>query len=189
MAAVSLFQGKLVRLTAPRSEDANEMARWYEDSQYLRNLDTDYARTFTPQEITERHLQHPSGTNSQLFHLRTLADDRLIGFVALFNIEWNNGSATMAIGIGEPEYRGKGYGADALERILNYAFNELNLYRVGLDVIADNQPAIHSYQRAGFQEEGCMRSAVHRDGQRTDRLIMGILRPEWQALQEQRAQA
>ena len=88
------------------------------------------------------------------FHLRTLADDTLIGFVALFSIEWNNGVGTMAVGIGNPDYRGKGYGADALFLILRYAFAELNLHRVGLDVISYNSAAIRAYERAGLPKRG-----------------------------------
>jgi RimJ/RimL family protein N-acetyltransferase len=41
----------------------------------------------------------------------------------------------LAIGIGNPEFHGKGYGTDALNLIMSYAFNELNLNRVGLDII------------------------------------------------------
>ena len=117
--------------------------------------------------------------NTLAFRLRTLENDRLIGFVALHSIEWNNQAGLLAIGIGEAEYRNRGYGSDALRLILRYAFEELNLNRVGLDVIANNERAIAAYERAGFRREGAMRSAVQRDGRRHDRLIMGILREEW----------
>jgi RimJ/RimL family protein N-acetyltransferase len=85
----------------------------------------------------------------------------------------------LAIGIGEASYRGKGYGSDALQLILRYAFRELNLYRVGLDITANNGPAIRACEKAGFQREGAMRRAVSRDGQHIDRILMGILRDEW----------
>lgn len=63
--------------------------------------------------------------------------------------------------------------------ILCYAFNELNLNRVGLDVIEYNDQAIRTYQKAGFQLEGRVRSAVLRDGISYDRIMMGILYSEW----------
>jgi RimJ/RimL family protein N-acetyltransferase len=178
----NLFCGRLVRLAAPRPEDAEAFARWSEDPVYQRNLDTDYARPFTVQQMAGRHGSSGGDNTSVLFHLRTLTDDRLIGFMAIFSIEWNNGTCTIATGIGNPDYRGKGYGSDALRLILNYAFNELNLYRVGLDVIGNNTAAIRAYQRAGFREEGRLRGAVNRDGGRTDRILMGILVNEWRNL-------
>ncbi|NTU75208.1 MAG: GNAT family N-acetyltransferase, partial [Anaerolineaceae bacterium] len=113
------------------------------------------------------------------FHVRTIQDDRLIGFVALHSIEWNNQAGMLAIGIGEPEFRGRGYGHETLELILNYAFNELNLYRVGLHVIANNASAIRTYEAAGFVKEGVQRSSVFRDQQRIDCIHMGILREEY----------
>ncbi|RPI51579.1 MAG: N-acetyltransferase [Chloroflexi bacterium] len=178
-ASDDLFQGKLLRLAAAREEDAAHMARWSEDSGYMRGLDTDYARPRPEREFSPESYGQAAGPNSLEFRLRTLEDDRLVGFVALHTIEWNNRAAMLAIGIGEPDYRGKGYGTDALRLILRYAFDELNLERVGLDVIANNQAAIRAYERVGFRREGAMRRAVLRDGQAHDRLIMGILREEW----------
>ncbi len=46
--------------------------------------------------------------------------------------------------------------------LLKYAFYEMNLHRIGLDVISYNKAAIKLYKKMGFQEEGCMREAVQR---------------------------
>ncbi len=79
--------------------------------------------------------------NSVSFMLRTVQDDRLIGFVAIHGIEWNNRMGLLAIGIGDVNDRGKGYGREAIHLILKYAFYELNLH-VGLDVISYNKAAM-----------------------------------------------
>jgi RimJ/RimL family protein N-acetyltransferase len=179
----NLFQGQLVRLVAPSERDAPILARWSEDTEYLRAVDSDYARPLSPEEFAHRLSPDQADPNRLEFHIRTLADDRLIGFVALHSVEWNNSAALLAIGIGEPEFRGKGYGTDALQLILRFAFHELNLYRVGLDVIASNTRAIRTYEKLGFKREGRMRDAVQRDGHRTDRIFMGLLRDEWSELQ------
>ena len=65
--------------------------------------------------------------------------------------------------------------------ILRYAFDELNLKRVTLNVFDYNPRAIRSYEKAGFKLEGRQREALHKDGQRYDILYMGILRDEWDA--------
>ena len=172
-----LFKGTLIRLTAARDTDAEEMAVWQENSDYLRKLDTDFAAPKSIETLREHELSNGSGTIE--FRLRTIQDDKFIGFVALHSIEWNNQACLLAIGIGNPDYLGKGYGTEALNLILRYAFYELNLNRVGLDVISYNLPAIKAYEKAGFLVEGRMRSAVLRDGKQYDRIIMGILREEW----------
>jgi RimJ/RimL family protein N-acetyltransferase len=179
MATKSLFEGQLVRLAAPEPGDAELFARWSHDAEYLRQVDTDYARPRSQAEFTEQFNRGCSSPNGVYFHLRTLEEDCLIGFAALHSIEWNNQTGVLAIGIGDARYRGKGYGTDAVRLLLNYAFQELNLYRVGLDVITDNVRAIRSYEKAGFRREGEMRANVLRDGVRVGRLIMGILREEW----------
>ena len=179
--AETLFQGKLVRLAPSTRDDAEVFARWSQDADYMRNLDTDYARPFSAESYIERFNPGHESPNSVTFYLRTLEDDRLIGFVAIDTIEWNNQVGLLAIGIGEPDYRGRGYGADALRLILRYAFDELNLHRVGLDVIANNAQAIQAYERVGFRQEGIQRDAVLRDGQRYGLMVMGILRHEWEA--------
>ena len=180
MPSIPLFTGNHIRLGAFRPEDAETAARWTEDDEFQRQLDTDFARPATAQEQAEM-LNSRRSPNSVNFALRTLDGDRLIGFVVIHSIEWNNQSGTLAIGIGEPEFRGRGLGGEALTLILNYAFNELNLHRVGLDVISTNERAIRAYRKAGFKEEGRMRESVYRDGQRADRVMMSILRDEWQS--------
>ncbi|PDY78981.1 GNAT family N-acetyltransferase [Bacillus cereus] len=180
---INLFQDKTIKLSAVRETDAKEMAKWQEDSEYLRNVDTDLACPQSLHEISNDGLFKGRRSNSISFMLRTVQDERLIGFVAIHGIEWNNRTGLLAIGIGDANDRGKGYGREAIQLILKYAFYELNLHRIGLDVISYNKSAIALYKKMGFQMEGCMREAVQRDGKCFDRIIMGILRDEWIELQ------
>lgn len=177
---MNLFKGNLVKLTSVRPEDAAIMATWEENSDYLRNLDTDIAY---PHSVAELEEDKERSHNSAYFRLRTIEDDTLIGFVVIHSIEWNNRVGSLAIGIGDTNYQNKGFGSEALELILRYAFHELNLHRVGLDVIGYNGRAIRAYEKAGFVEEGRLRSAIYRDGNYSDRIIMGILRSEWEQQQ------
>ena len=179
-ASLSLFRGELVRLRAFDKMDGAAIASWTENAEYMRLVDTDAARPWTAEQATGFYVAEKPDPHSYTFALCTLADDRLIGFVSLHSIEWNNAAAVLSIGIGDPGDWGKGYGSDALRVILRYAFCELNLHRVGLDVISSNARAIRAYEKVGFRQEGRVREAVHRDGQRYDRVFMGILRDEWQ---------
>ncbi|GKU77401.1 GNAT family N-acetyltransferase [Paenibacillus sp. L3-i20] len=179
----SLFHGEKLRFTAQYPGDAERIARFSEDFDYLRRLDTDFA---VPQAIDSKKESSNRGHNNVEFMLRTLEDDRLIGFVALFAIEWNNQAGRLAIGIGDPTDQGKGYGTDALRMVLRYAFHELNLNRVGLDVIEYNEAAVGAYKKVGFKEEGRMRAAVLREGKAYSRIIMGILKEEWETKHSQR---
>lgn len=173
----NLFRGKTLKLTAKREGDIEIIASWDEDPEYLRNVDTDIA---VPRPAEHFEGEGDPSANSFYFRLRTIEDDRLIGFIVIHSIEWNNRAGTLAMGIGHANDRGKGYGSEALQLILRYAFHELNLNRVGLDVIEYNERGIRAYEKAGFKVEGRMRQAVQRDGKLYDRIIMGILRSEWE---------
>jgi len=89
--------------------------------------------------------------------------------------------AWLAIGLG-PDHWDQGYGQEAMRLLLAFGFQELNLYRVQLTVFSYNPRAIRVYEKLGFQREGVFRQALHRDGQRHDMLLYGLLRPEWEAL-------
>jgi RimJ/RimL family protein N-acetyltransferase len=181
----SIFNGELLRLAAPLPEDAAQFARWSQDDAYMRLLDDDPVRPQAPANFAHFGQASAPGhaPDDYYFHLRTLEEDTLIGFVALFSFRHASQTAEMAIGIGDPAYRGKGYGRDALQLILRYAFSELHLYRVSLTVMAYNTAAIRAYERAGFVREGVQRRAVWREGQRHDLVCFGILRDEWLVMQ------
>lgn len=175
----TLFAGKLVRLAPVDAEAQAAFARWTADAEYSRLLSTWAVRPVHP-----GYWPPPDPSDAWRvfsFALRSLADNRLIGMVEL-ETDWSNQTAWLGIGIGDPEYRSKGYGTDAMQLALNYAFYELNLYRVSLGVFSYNPRAIRVYEKVGFQHEGRMRAVLFRDGQRHDMLIMSVLRPEWLAL-------
>jgi RimJ/RimL family protein N-acetyltransferase len=176
----NLFVGRLVRLTAPNSEDAEIVARWSRDTEYHRLGDNDPAYPQSTRQAKE-WLEHDSDSSFN-FIIRTLNDDRLIGGVGLWLESWTHKEAWVGIGIGERECWDNGYGTDAMRLILRYAFMELNLQRVSLGVFAHNPRAIRSYEKAGFQREGLIRGDSRRDGQRWDSVFMGILCDEWEAM-------
>jgi len=78
--------------------------------------------------------------------------------------------------LGKRKKEGKGYGKETIKLLLNYGFNELNLYRIQLNVLEFNIHAIHLYERFGFKKEGAFREFVLRDGNRYDLLLYGLLK-------------
>jgi RimJ/RimL family protein N-acetyltransferase len=173
--------GQLVRLVAHNAEtDAEALARWDVDSEYMRQLDSgphQPGRTKKIKEAIEK--EQSEDPNTIAFSVRTLADDRFIGFVAFDGINWQHGETFVAIGIGDPAYRGNGYGTDAMRVMLRYGFMELNLNRIQLDAFSYNERAIKSYLKAGFVEEGRQRGMLLRNGQRWDFVYMSVLCDEW----------
>jgi RimJ/RimL family protein N-acetyltransferase len=182
MLNTNIFHGTLVRLTTEDPETAGKaLSGWACDSEYTRLLDKPPALLWSAKKIQswiENSLEK-GFQNGFFFEIRTLQEDRLIGFVNLIWLSWTHGDTWLGIGLGDRAYWGKGYGTDAVRVVLRYAFTELNLRRVTLGVFAYNGRAIRSYEKAGFKVEGRLRQYIARDGQRNDMIVMGVLREEW----------
>jgi RimJ/RimL family protein N-acetyltransferase len=176
-----MFKGTLVRLSAIDPDELGKnFARWNRDSEFKRLLDIDPARLHSAKatkEWMEKHLE--SEKDTFWFSIRTLEDDRLLGDIDLEVINWGSGDAFVGLGIGERDFWGKGYGTEALNLALRFAFLELNLRRVTLNVFEYNERAIRSYEKAGFRLEGRQRQLIQREGRRWEIIYMGILREEW----------
>ena len=176
----TLLQGTKVQLTALRADDAETIARWYQDIEYLRLQDTNIAHPRNASTITTYLKEWNEASDTVAFGIRTVDKGALIGTTGLYEIEWANGVGWLGIGIGERAYWGKGYGSEALTLLLQYAFRELNFHRVQLTVVDYNKRAIAVYEKLGFKHEGVFREFGQRDGERYDMHLYGLLRSEWQ---------
>ncbi|MFN8419314.1 MAG: GNAT family protein [Anaerolineae bacterium] len=185
----NLFIGKLVKLTGPKTGDNDIIVNWGNRADYQRLLSMDPARPYTIESLQEDDKRaRERAENNYGFRIRTVADDKLIGFGDL-HVEWSLQLCWLGIGIGDPEYWGKGYGSEAVTLMVNYAFRELNLFKVCLGVFEYNTRAYAAYLKVGFVEEGRQRQQLLRDSRRWDMILMGILRPEWEARQAAQAES
>lgn len=73
-----------------------------------------------------------------------------IGTVELYDIGAQR--ATLGIIIGEKTHWGRGYGPEAMEALLSYAFDTLHLERVVLSTFGDNLRAQAAFKKVGFRE-------------------------------------
>jgi RimJ/RimL family protein N-acetyltransferase len=105
-------------------------------------------------------------------------DAETIGMCGLHQIDHYHQRADVGIRIGKP-YWGRGHGQDAVRTLVEYGFSQLNLVKISLQVLADDERAVGAYQKAGFVEEGRLRSHTWYDGARRDELVMAVLREDW----------
>jgi len=186
----SLYEGQLIRLgPIDHEKDPAIESKWTHDAEYLRLLDTQPARPVSPAGMKKKYeaLEKEMEESKNLFYftIRLRSDDpeqndRLVGFAKLYEIEWTHSVSQIVLGIGDPGDRRKGYGTDALNLLLRYAFTELNLFRLSTLVPEYNLGALRLFQKAGFIEEVRRRQALNRDGRYWDLIHVGLLRDEWQ---------
>ncbi len=107
-----------------------------------------------------------------------------IGTIGLNRIDWDNHSAERGRQlIGRPEFRGRGFGSEMGYLMLHHAFNDLELHRIWVEVLADNEVMLRIEREVGFTMEGVLREHVYRDGRYVDLIRFGLLADEFRARQ------
>lgn len=105
----------------------------------------------------------------------------VIGHIELNNIDYRNLSASISkVLIGDPSYRGMGYGIEMTRQVVRIAFEEMGLHRLQLFVFDFNTPAVRAYQRAGFKIEGLLRDYRKVGDNYWSSYLMALLDSEWQ---------
>lgn len=101
-----------------------------------------------------------------------------IGSTFLRDIDMTNRKAEFGIFIGEDNARGHGYGTEAAKLIVNFGFHDLNLHKIMLRVFADNQIAIKSYKKVGFELEGYLKDEIKTEIGYSDLVLMSIIQED-----------
>ena len=175
-----LLRGSKVRLTALAEHDVATMARWYQDAEFLRLYDSRPAYPKTEAELSRWLEELQKDKNTFAFAIRPLEGDDLIGYLELDEVIWQHGVCGMGLSIGDQANWGRGFGYEATQLGLAFAFNELNLHRVQVTVFSYNERSIGLIEKLGFQREGVFREFLQRDGRRHDMVLYGLLRHEWE---------
>lgn len=156
---------------------------WTHDAEFMRLMELKPARPLSPAMVKAQYeaIEREMDEEGNLFHFTILAreDDRLIGKALIEYVDWANGNGYIRLGIGEPEFRRRGFGSQALHLLLRYAFDELDLFRVTAVVPAFNEGALRLLQKFDFMEEARRRDALYYDGKFWDVIGFGLLNTEW----------
>jgi RimJ/RimL family protein N-acetyltransferase len=163
--------GERLYLSPINPDDYETYTAWYNDPEIAvyRGF---YPRSFTLSAVRERY---ETATDPHQYAIVLKDSDKLIGNVELHLINHIWRHADLGIMIGEPEYRNNGYGAEAVNLLLKYAFETLNLHNVGLQVLSCNERAIACYKKCGFSEFGRRKEWAFINGEYVDRVYMQIL--------------
>lgn len=97
-----------------------------------------------------------------------------IGYIGFENINFIEGHSGFGFFIKKP-FRGKGFGSEALNLLLEYGFLHLRLRRIYTEILENNLSSIKVTKKLGFVEEGRLRKQALRSGKYLDILIFGKL--------------
>lgn len=168
-----------------RSAHKDDAEKYY--AQNFDPLDKDVARltgckeVFPKEEVVSFFLKSVDDEDRYLF-LIFAPDGRIVGESVINEIDRKRRCANFRICLFHDTERGKGIGTWAVEMTRDFAFEELKLHRLELDVYSFNPRAQRAYQKAGFRTEGVLRDAVPDGEGYGDDILMAILEDEWREL-------
>lgn len=178
--AEHLFTGDSIALRPLREGDLDRLAAWWNEPG-VAVFQGD--RILLPSQSSVKAMFESWSKNdssSGAGYAITNHDGDLVGHVALWGVTPPVMIANVAIIIGT-EHQGNGYGRDALVVALRYAFQELGVRKVELQVWEFNTRARGLYSSLGFVEEGIRRDAAYHRSRYYDVVLMGMLRDEYEA--------
>ncbi len=170
--------GERVTLREFRSEDIDDIRSWVADREITRWLGGAFMKPNTweqTEEYLQNLLQGGAGANFVIAHKGTL---NYLGQCNLMMVDNVARKAELAFVL-KKEHIGKGYGLEAGQMLISFAFDEMNLNRVCLKVHEGNARAIRLYEKLGLRHEGRLREEIYQGGKYEDMLVMGLLRREW----------
>jgi len=187
-----LLHGEMMRLRPIEGRDAERLWEAVQDPEGTRLTGT--TAVFTREQINEwaSTVSDRPGRYDWAICPAAVRDgkpvsDDMIGEIVLNDLDEDVRSANLRLQL-LPNYRGRGYGREAIEEVLRFAFDGVDsdhgpgLHRVSLDVLSINPRAQALYESLGFREEGRLRD-VYRDGDTwADAIVMSILEDEYRAM-------
>jgi RimJ/RimL family protein N-acetyltransferase len=98
----------------------------------------------------------------------------LAGEALVYAIDAHNRSGHVGLAL-RPAFRGKGLAIPVLSLLCRYGFEVRGLNRLQLETLSDNEPMIRAALRAGFKEEGRLRSSRWVGGGFADEVVYSVL--------------
>lgn len=148
------LKGKDIYLRALEPEDLafvhkveNNEAIWQ-----LSNTQTPFSKYIIKQYIENAHKDVYEVKQLRLV-IANYNNDPL-GMIDIFDFDVKNSRAGIGILIEDEKSRGKGYGAQALNLLVNYCFTHLRLHQLYCNITEDNLASIKLFEKQGFKQVG-----------------------------------
>ena len=172
-----MIQGTLVNLRPLERDDLGLLVAWRNDPEIRERFFSTFPFSKSGQDAWFSNLLTRDDKRMLIIETK---EGRPIGTIGMDHIDFKNQRAEFGnLLIGESEYLGKNLATDGTLALLKFAFQEMNLNRVYLEVYADNDRARRLYDKCGFKVEGVLRQAYYHQGRFQDTVLMSVLRDEF----------
>jgi len=172
-----MIAGQTVILRALEASDLDRCYRWMNDPVIVRTLKSRYPMPFQQEAAWLEEATEPSPT-ARHFAIERKDDRHHIGNASLHGIDWVSRTAWFGLFLGEPTAWNKGFGRDAVTTLVQFAFEEMNLQKLKVNVFDYNEKAKHLLESLGFTQEGKLERDFYKEGQWQDIVILSVFRKD-----------
>ena len=137
--------------------------------------------------VLNKDLESDAQGQSMCWAVTFPGEDRMIGKCILFQFDQANHRAEIGY-ILNREYWRQGLMQQALEAVIDFAFDTLKLHRIEADVDTENTGSIAILEKLGFKREGLFRERWFVYDEWQDSLMLGLLKQDWQAREKSAAE-
>ena len=169
--------GEIIALGPLRRDLVPTYHRWHNAIATTRTFALSQPTTVEQEEASFRELT--TDRHMKFFTIYERVSWRVVGTAYLAHIDYLNSSAEFGILIGEEDSRGQGYGTEATQLTLDFAFTALGLHSIMLTVYEYNAAGRRSYEKAGFREFGRRHESRRMGGRFWDEIYMECLATEF----------
>ncbi|MEK7499234.1 MAG: GNAT family protein [Patescibacteria group bacterium] len=167
-----------IRLDAINYEDMETLRQWRNELmqagyvrqwKYLSEVDQDawYEKIHVP------------GDEHIMLAIIDEKSNKTLGVVGLCYVDWIRKKAEASIYIGDRASRGKGYGKDALNLLIDYGFGKLGMHRIWAEIFENNETSKALFENVGFIREGTWHDSSFHDGKWVDSGLYYMLFDQW----------
>lgn len=139
-----------------------------------------YPDGLAEQWIQSQKSDYEEGT-AYVFAIVMKENLKLIGAISLSGINHHHQHAELGYWVGVP-YWGNGYCTEAVNVILKFGFESLNLNRIFAYFFINNPASGKVLQKVGMTREGQHRQHIKKYGKFVDIECYGLLRCEWEKM-------
>jgi ribosomal-protein-alanine N-acetyltransferase len=171
--------GKNVSLRPPRIEEAQLIADWYNDPEYLGEFFNIWPTT---REARERNITRERNRDEEGAYV--IADREtgepmgMIGYFSPFKLDFFRGLELWWQV--HPRFRGQGIATQAACLLINHLFDATPVERIQATIVVGHERSCRVAEGAGMQRDGVYRNMTFLHGRYVDMHLYAIVRDDWE---------
>jgi diamine N-acetyltransferase len=143
---------------------------------HVSNTQTPYSKFLIRQYLQNAHQDIYEAKQLRLAICENETDET-IGLIDLFDFDPKNHRAGIGILIHDTNHRGKGFGQQALELLLDYSFIQLQIHVLYANIGTQNENSLHLFATFGFEKVGIRKDWNYIGNQYEDEAIFQLINP------------